>query len=111
MVMVGTTNPLTLPPICSQSCFSLFAMISSPLVVAAPTLGGSPSVQGPTIHRLPQAPGLRSRRWSYGRSYVIVALLAPVVLASLGLVFLHHRLKLTLILARLPFSRQGRSPV
>ena len=86
-------------------------MISSPLVIADPAFGGSPSAPAPAVHRLPQANRLRSRRWSYGRSYLVVALLAPVVLSSLGLVFLHHRLKLALILARLPFSRQGRSPV
>lgn len=40
-------------------------------------------------------------RWSYGRGYAVIALLAPVVLASLLLVYLHNVLRMSFALLRL----------
>ena len=40
-------------------------------------------------------------RWSYGRGYTVVALLAPVLLTSLLLVYLHNTSKTRLSLWRL----------
>jgi len=40
-------------------------------------------------------------RWSHGRGYAVIALLAPVVLASLALVYLHNSLRLSVALLRL----------
>ncbi len=49
-------------------------------------------------HSLPLTPyphSLRSR-WSYGRGYIVIALLAPLVLGGLLLVHLHSAVKLWL---------------
>jgi hypothetical protein len=40
-------------------------------------------------------------RWSHGRGYAVIALLAPVVLASLALVYVHNSLRLSVALLRL----------
>ncbi|WP_156119594.1 hypothetical protein [Leptolyngbya sp. KIOST-1] len=40
-------------------------------------------------------------RWSYGRGYTVVALLAPVLLTSLVLIYLHNTTKTRLSLWRL----------
>ena len=82
-------------------------MISSPLVIAAPALGASPAAAGPAAQRLPQSPRRLPRRWSYGRGYAVIAVLAPIVLGSLLLVFLHHHLKLALISIRLQLKNMA----
>lgn len=40
-------------------------------------------------------------RWSYGRGYAVIALLAPMVLASLLVVYLHNVLRVSFSLLRL----------
>jgi hypothetical protein len=40
-------------------------------------------------------------RWSYGRGYTVVALLAPILLVSLLLIYLHNMTKTQLSLWRL----------
>ena len=51
-------------------------------------------------HIRPLTRPLRNR-WSYGRGYTIVALLAPVLLVSLLLIYLHNMTKTQLSLWRL----------
>jgi hypothetical protein len=52
---------------------------------------------------LPPCPLTRPlrNRWSYGRGYTVIALLAPIVLVSLLLVYLHNATRTHLGLWRL----------
>lgn len=55
---------------------------------------------------LPRSPFVRPpNRWSYGRSYAVIALLAPVLLASLLILHLHNAAKAWLSLWRLQLQR------
>lgn len=73
-------------------------MTSLPLVSPASAIGSPVSV--PVVNR-PMAYRSLARRWNYGRGYAVVAALAPLVLTSLLLVFLHYQLKTALTLLRL----------
>jgi hypothetical protein len=77
-------------------------MMSFPLV-SSRDVAFTPVVVRTELQGSKASPRARSlpRPWRYGRGYAVITLLAPVVLSSLLLVYLHNVAKIRLSLWRL----------